>query len=110
LAAFMKAFGHSNRRTVARPPIASPLQPIIMMQSPFVGERVMAGNGSRVEKLLKTEPDAKVVEQLFLATISRVPTPGEKDYALSALAKDRVKGAENLQWSLLNLAEFLYNF
>jgi hypothetical protein len=109
LATFMKAFGHSNRRTVSRPPIASPLQPIIMMQSPVVGERV-AGQNNRVAKLLKTETNDKVVEEMFLAALSRVPTPAEKDLALTAMGKDRVRGAQNLQWALLNLAEFLYNF
>jgi hypothetical protein len=110
LATFMKAFGHSNRRTVSRPPIASPLQPIVMMQSPVVGERVLASKNGRLAKLLKSETDENVVNEMFLAALARVPTPAEKDLALTALGKDRVKGAENLQWVLLNLAEFLYNF
>lgn len=110
LGAFMAAFGQSNRTTVMRPPIASPMQPIMMMQSSVVGDRVLAKDDSRVEKLLKAEANNKVVEELFLATLARAPSPSEKDFALSAMANDRVKGAENLQWALLNLAEFLYNF
>jgi hypothetical protein len=110
LAAFMKAFGHSNRRTVSRPPTASPLQPIIMMESPVVGDRVLATHNSHVQKLLATGTNEHVIDEMFLATLSRVPSPPEKDFALLAMAKDRVRGAENLQWVLLNLAEFLYNF
>jgi hypothetical protein len=30
--------------------------------------------------------------------------------ALAALAKNRVEGAQNLQWALINLAEFFFNY
>jgi hypothetical protein len=36
--------------------------------------------------------------------------PAEKALATSAMEKDRVQGAQNIQWALLNLVEFLYNF
>ena len=45
-----------------------------------------------------------------MATISREPTPAEKALALGAMEKDRMEGAQNLQWALLNIVEFLYNF
>ena len=44
---------------------------------------------------------------IFLSTISRLPLPAERQVALDALNKDRVEGAQNLQWALLNLVEFL---
>jgi hypothetical protein len=111
LKTFMQAFGQSNRTTVARPPIASPLQPIIMMQSPVVGERVLAQKDGRVQRLLDNrQDDGDVVREMFSASIGREPSPAEKDIALTALAKNRIEGAQNLQWALLNLAEFLYNF
>ncbi|MDA0206829.1 MAG: DUF1549 domain-containing protein [Acidobacteria bacterium] len=108
---FMQAFGQNNRGTVARPPSPSPLQPIMMMRSSVVNDRVAAENDSRLEKLLKKHAsNAAVVEDLFLSSIARLPTPAEKDVALTAMAQDRQKGGENLQWALLNLSEFLYNF
>ena len=110
LKSFMLAFGHSNRTTVARPPIASPLQPIMMMQSPVVQDRVLAENGSRVQQLLIKYADGEVVEEMFVATLGRQPSPSEKDVALTAMAENRVQGAQNLQWALVNMAEFLYNF
>jgi hypothetical protein len=110
LKSFMQAFGHSNRTTVARPPIASPLQPIMMMQSPVVVDRVVAKEGSRVQEALVKHSDGEVVDELFTAALGREPSPSEKDVALTALAKDRVEGAQNLQWALMNTAEFLYNF
>jgi hypothetical protein len=63
-----------------------------------------------VQKLLIHHKDSDVVEEMFLATLGRGPSSSEKDVALTAMATDRVEGAQNLQWALLNLAEFLYNF
>ena len=110
LKSFMQAFGHSNRNTVARPLLASPLQPIMMMQSPVVQDRVLVENGSRARELLIKYTDSKVVEEMFVATLGRQPSPSEKDIALTAMAENRVQGAQNLQWALLNMSEFLYNF
>ena len=111
LKSFMQAFGQSNRGAPARPPQASPLQPIMLMRSPVVNDRVLAAKDSRVQRLLaSSESNGKVVDELFLATLSRQPTPEEKTVAVSFLDKDRVEGAQNVQWALLNLVEFLYNF
>ena len=64
-----------------------------------------------MERLLESYKDnGKVVDELFMATISRPPAPAEKELALKAMEKDRVEGAQNLQWALMNIVEFLYNF
>jgi hypothetical protein len=111
LKSFMQAFGQSNRGAPARPPQASPLQPIMLMRSPVVNDRVLATKDSRVQRLLaSSESSGEIVDELFLATLSRRPTPEEKAAAVSFLDKDRVEGAQNVQWALLNLVEFLYNF
>jgi hypothetical protein len=112
LKSFMQAFGQANRGTPARPPQPSPLQPIMLMRSSVVNDRVLAKGDSRVQRLLDTYKDdnSKVVEELFVATLSRDPSPEEKALAVSVMEKGRVEGAQNVQWALLNLAEFLYNF
>ena len=111
LKSFMQAFGQSNRGTPPRPPSPSPLQPIMMMRSPVVNDRVLAAKDSRVERLLGAYSDnGKVVEELFVATLSRVPSDAERALAVTAMDKNRVEGAQNVQWALLNLVEFLYNF
>lgn len=111
LKSFMTAFGQSNRSNPPRPPAASPLQPLLLMRSPVVTDRVLAEKDSRLQNVLAAYPDnAKVVEELFLGTLARYPQTEEKQIAVSALEKDRVAGAQNLQWALLNLAEFLYNY
>jgi hypothetical protein len=111
LKTFMQAFGQANRGTPARPPQPSPLQPIMLIRSPVVNDRVLAANDSRVQRLLSSYQDnGKVVDELFLGTLARQPLPEEKALAVSAMEKDRVAGAQNVQWALLNLVEFLYNF
>lgn len=108
---FMQTFGQANRNNPPRPLAGSPLQPLLLMQSPVVANRVLAAKDSRVQRLLETykEDNATVVEQMFLATLSRPPAESEKRVALAALAKDRVQGAQNLQWALVNQVEFFFN-
>jgi hypothetical protein len=84
----------------------------MLIRSPVVNDRVLAANDSRVQRLLDTYKDnnAKVVEELFLGTLARHPSPEESAFAVSVLEKNRVEGAQNVQWALLNMVEFLYNF
>ncbi len=111
LKSFMAAFGQSNRSNPPRPPSPSPLQPLLLMRSSVVNDRVLAQKDSRVQRLLDSYPDnGRVADEMFLSTLSRLPSPGEKEFAVSTLNKDRVEGAQNLQWALLNLVEFLYNY
>jgi hypothetical protein len=111
LKTFMQTFGQANRGTPARPPAPSPLQPIVLMRSPVVNDRVLAQKDSLVQRLLDTyKDDARVVDEMFLATLARQPSHAERKLAVSALARNRVEGAQNVQWALVNLAEFLYNF
>ena len=51
-----------------------------------------------------------MVDELFLATLSRPPSDGERQVALAAMAKDRVAGAQDLQWALVNQVEFFFNY
>lgn len=111
LKSFMQAFGQSNRGAPPRPPSPSPLQPIMLMRSPVVNDRVIAAKDSRVQRLLDSYPDnGKVVDELFLSTLSRDPSPEEKTIAVAAMDRSRVDGAQNVHWALINLVEFLYNF
>jgi hypothetical protein len=109
---FMQTFGQSNRNNPPRPLAGSPLQPLLLMQSPVVNDRVLAQKDSRVERLLASYKDdnARVVDELFLATLSRPPSDAERQVGTAALAKDRVSGAQDLQWALVNQVEFFFNY
>ena len=84
---------------------------MMLMNSPFVTKRVLAEGGSLVEQLVKSaKPSGEIVDELYLATLSRHPLPEEKQLAVAWLDKDRKQGAEDLHWSLLNKLDFVFNY
>ncbi len=108
---FLRTFGQSNREQFDRQPGGSILQAMSLMNSPFVNKKVLAENGSLVEQLVKSDmTSAAIVEELYLATLSRYPLAQEKQLAISWLEKDRKQGAEDLQWGLLNKLDFVFNY
>jgi hypothetical protein len=108
---FMQTFGQANRNNPPKPLTGSPLQPLLLMQSAVVTERVLAKKDSRIERLLESyRDDARLVEEMFLGTLARPPSEAETQIALAALARHRVEGAQNLQWALINLTEFFFNY
>ena len=108
---FLRVFGQSNRDDMPKKTPESSLQAMLLMQSRIVTERVEAKDGTRVEQLLKDVADDRVlVKKLYLATLSREPREPELRTALGALSADRKKGAENLQWALINSPEFIFNY
>jgi hypothetical protein len=111
LRTFMNTFGQSNRNNPPRPLTGSPLQPLILMHTPVVNDRIKAEKDSRVERLLASyADDGRVVEELFLATLSRPPSSAELSIGVEAMANNRAGGAQNLQWALINKVEFLFNY
>lgn len=104
----LQSFFQSNRQTPA--PVgnrASTLQALLLMSSKAVNNRVLAQDGSRVQKLLESgKTNEEIVEELYLSSLSRWPTPAEKRVILEFMEPDRKAGAENLQWVLVNSQEF----
>jgi hypothetical protein len=66
-----------------------------------------------VDRAVKTVGDdpAKVVEQLYLATVSRRPTAGEAERVRAFIGKtrNRTTAYGDVIWALLNSSEFLLN-
>jgi hypothetical protein len=111
ITALMQAFFQSTRETPAYSGNkTSPVQAMLMMASPVVNNRVKGDASTRVGKLLTSgKSDDDVVQELFLSSLSRLPTADEMKAAKDLMAPDRKKGAENVEWALLNSAEFLLN-
>jgi hypothetical protein len=109
--AFLRTFGQANREQADRRPGGSILQAMMLMNSPFVTRRVRAEEGSRVAHLVQSaRTSGEIVDELYLATLSRPPLPAEKEIAVSWLDADRRQGAEDLHWSLLNKLDFVFNY
>ena len=68
--------------------------------------------GGRLAKLIEAKAsDAKIVDELFLATLSRLPTADEKAASLDRVsaAADREAGLADVLWALINTREFILN-
>ena len=113
LADLAASFGLYNRFAIgddAGGGKGSIIQASILLNSPLIRERVRVQKGSRLESLLMHEPpysNDQIVEELFLATLSRFPTEDEKKMAVKLLQEFHTQGAEDLLWSLINHLEFL---
>ena len=66
---------------------------------------------SRFKLLSAKMSDARIVDELFLATLSRLPDEGEKMSALDRVsaASDREAGLADVVWALVNTREFILN-
>ena len=109
--AFLGAYYQAERTT---PPVdknvATPVQAMMMMTSPLVNKRIKAEGTTRIAKLLQAgKSDDQVIEELFMATLSRHPKTDEVEVAKRVIAKDKTTGFEDIQWALLNTTEFLVN-
>jgi uncharacterized protein DUF1549/uncharacterized protein DUF1553 len=109
--ALLRTFGQANREQFDRQAGGSILQAMMLMNSPFVTKRVAAANGSLVDRLVKSEKtNGEIVDEMYLATLSRYPLQKEKQIAIEWLDRDRKQGAEDLDWSLLNKLDFVFNY
>jgi hypothetical protein len=109
--ALMQSFFQSNRRT---PPQTgnrpSTLQALLMMKSNVVNDRVLASAKGRVADLVGSpRTDDEIIDELYVATSARMPSPAERAVARRTLSGDRTRGTEDLLWALLNSPEFLVN-
>jgi len=112
-AQFLNAFGRGDRDQNFRNAGGSPLQALTMMNHPFVTSRIHADDdGSNVQRVLSATSDpGRIIEELYLATLARYPTPTELVIATDTMRQLGVRnGAESLQWALLNKSEFLYSY
>lgn len=110
LGLFLAAFGRGDRDTTPRSSDGSIVQALMMINDPFVTTRVKAQNNSTVQRVLAASKDpATIVEELYIATLSRRPTAGERAAAVASLtAGDLTRNTEDLQFALINRLEFLY--
>jgi len=84
-------------------------QSLFLMTDDQVLDKIRRG---RLQRLLaENKSDDRIVEELFLASLSRFPNAGEKQAALEHVKakKDRQKGLADVMWALLNTREFILN-
>ena len=110
----LESFGRPKRNAAVqcdceRDGGASVFQVLTLANHPRVWEKLRDANG-RVAKLARASgDDASKVDELFLATVSRLPTSDERSACLSYLkaAESPEKGLQGVLWGLLNTREFV---
>jgi hypothetical protein len=107
----LRTFGQSNREWANPGKTGSILQAMMMMNSKFVTSRVLTSRAGFSKTMFDSAlTDDQMVEAMYLRSLSRKPTAQECDIARSWVAENRVVGIEDLQWSLLNKLDFLFNY
>jgi hypothetical protein len=110
----LDVFGRPQRAVVcecertATPNIA---QAMHLLNGDTLSKKIADPTG-RIERLAKAKaPPQAVIEELYLVTLSRLPTPQEalKAQQWIADASNPREGAQDLLWALLNSREFLFN-
>jgi hypothetical protein len=109
---FLELFGKSDRVTACaceREGEVTLPQLLHMQNGDSVVRKIGAAEG-RLAALLQGKDDAKVVDELFLWTLSRPPRASERAATVKALASgDRAEAFRDLFWALLNSKEFVFN-
>ncbi|MBS0205368.1 MAG: DUF1553 domain-containing protein [Planctomycetes bacterium] len=86
-------------------------QVLLLSNSDEIEGKLQNGN-ARIAKLFEAKRSTpEMIEELYLATFSRYPTPPEVTNATSYIERDSEprKAVEDLLWTLLNSREFLFN-
>lgn len=73
--------------------------------------RTSAERGVLAQLLRDARSDSEIVEHLYLAALSRLPEPNERDDCQTVISRatDRSTGFQNVLWALVSTNEFLYN-
>jgi hypothetical protein len=111
---FLKQFGRPVRASAcecernAEPNIAQVLH---LLNSDFVQDRLRHDAGTVARLCRADSDDGRVIEELWLTFLSRLPRPEEARLAVAHVekAKNRREGFEDVAWALLNTKEFLFN-
>jgi hypothetical protein len=110
---FMDAFGRSMRNTLPLgPPKPNLLEALDMLAGPTYTNKI-SQEGGRLDQLLKKgASDEEIIDEFYLAALTRHPTPREKDKLLDFLGQKPTLRQQTLArfvWAILNSREFAYN-
>ena len=112
---FLTQFGRGDWWTIPRKSSPSLLQVLYLMNSYVNVSRSLPngaqGSNTRIARLSQaaiTEDEA--IDELFLATLSRTPTKTEQDLLDRLRKGNRDQWLSDVQWSLINKLDFIFNY
>ncbi len=98
--------GESERKTDLSLP-----QALNLVNGKTISDALADPTGRIAKTLIAGATDRALIEELYLSTVSRVPTPNELDQGITYLrgGDSRASRAQDLLWALVNSKAFLYN-
>lgn len=112
---FFRIFGRPVRATVCeceRSNEPSISQALHLLNSPEVNAKLNHRHGMARKLAASQLSNADIVDEVYLATVTRFPTAEERTLMLSAFESSEVsrqQAIEDMLWAVMNTKEFLYN-
>ncbi len=111
---FLDLFGRATRESACecerRTDFSLP-QALNLVNGRTISDAVADPKGRIAKNILAGKSDAEMVEDLYLATLSRFPVKAETESGVKYLsAGPRALRAQDLLWALLNSKGFLYSY
>jgi len=113
---FLDLFGRPSRESSCECDRRSDLslpQALNLVNGQTISDAVADGNGRVAKAILSGKADRDLIEEMYLASLSRFPTPSEFENGLKYLnsgSRGRAAQAQDLLWALVNSKAFLYNY
>jgi len=110
---FLKTFGQPGRELACeceREQDSNLAQALQLINGPTVNEKLRNPNNHIGKLLGKKTNEAVMLNDLYMAALSRLPNDAESKLSLAHVAKgaDKRKAWEDVQWALINSKEFLF--
>jgi Protein of unknown function (DUF1553) len=111
---FLDLFGRPSRESACecerRADLSLP-QALNLINGKTISDAVADPNGRVTKAVLAGKSEAAMLEDLYLATLSRFPTKAEAESGLKYISSgSRATKAQDLLWALLNSKGFLYSY
>ena len=110
---FLDMFGRAPRESPCeceRSSEVSLAQTLTLINGPTISEAIVHPQGL-IARLIQEQADSKrMVDELYLATVCRLPTDTEMIQSQKYLGEvGLLEGAQDLMWALINSPAFLFN-
>ncbi len=111
---FLNMFGRPERESPCecerRNDLSLPLA-MSLVNGPTLADAIASPEGRIAKALLAGRSDREMLEELYLASLGRFPTPAEMDTAITYLTSSpgRAAQAQDILWALVNSNAFLFN-
>jgi hypothetical protein len=109
---FLALFGRPKRQSACECERAGNVtlaHALNLVNGPTFGECVGAADNGIGRLVVAQSDDRRLVEEIYLACLCRPPTPAELSAVQLGTGSERLAGAQDLTWALLNSPAFLFN-